>query len=70
MKLLHELGDNASGPGGDARASFIAGTLQELSVGLCRDNFLMYRACLGMLVKSSGSGFRGGMRVPTDKYDG
>jgi hypothetical protein len=30
----------------------------------------MYRAYLGMLAQSSGSGFRAGMRVPTDDYDG
>jgi hypothetical protein len=26
------------------------------------------RACLGMLAKSSGTGFRAGMRVPTDEH--
>jgi hypothetical protein len=28
----------------------------------------MYRACLGMLAKSSGTGFCAGMRVPTDEH--
>jgi hypothetical protein len=67
MKLLHALGDEAAGPGGVQRASFVASALGELSVGLCRGNFFMYRACLGMVAKSmaSGTGFRAGMRVPT-----
>jgi hypothetical protein len=32
---------------------------------------ILYRewsACLGMLAKSSGTGFRAGMRVPTDEH--
>jgi hypothetical protein len=52
--------------------SFVAGALREISVGLCRGNFFMYRACLGMFAnlhfKSSGTGFRAGMRVPTDEH--
>jgi hypothetical protein len=68
MKLLHALGDEAAGPGGVQRASFVAGALRELSVGLCRGNFFMYRSCLGMLAKSSGTGFWAGMRVPTDEH--
>jgi hypothetical protein len=48
----------------------VASALRDLSVWLCRGNFLMYRACLGMLAKSCGAGFRAGMRVPTDEYDG
>jgi hypothetical protein len=47
MKLLHDLGEEAAGPGGVSRSSFVAGALRELSVGLCRGNFLAYRASLG-----------------------
>jgi hypothetical protein len=43
MKLLHALGDEAAGPGGVTRASFVAGALRETSVGLCRGSFFMYR---------------------------
>jgi hypothetical protein len=68
MKLLHALGDKVAGPGGVQRASFVAGALRDLSVGLCRGNFFMYRACLGMLAKSSGTGLRAGMRAPTDEH--
>jgi hypothetical protein len=68
MKLLHALGDEAAGPGGVTRASFVAGTLREISFGLCRGNSFMYRVCFGMFAKSSGTGFRAGMRVPTDEH--
>jgi hypothetical protein len=40
MKLLHFLGDKAAGSGGVTWASFVNGALRELSVGLCRGNFL------------------------------
>jgi hypothetical protein len=59
MKLLHALGDEAAGPGGVTRVSFVAGALREVSVGLCRGNFFMYRACLGMFAKSNGTGVPG-----------
>jgi hypothetical protein len=68
MKLIHALGDEAAGPGGVTRASFVAGALREISVGLCRGNFLMYHACLGMLAKFSGTGFWAGMSVLTDEH--
>jgi hypothetical protein len=71
MKLLHSLGDEAAGPGGVTRASFVNVALRELSVGLCRGNFFAYRASVGMLARSSGTSFRAsfqaGMRVPTDE---
>jgi hypothetical protein len=68
MKLLHALEDEAAGPGGVTRASFVAGALREISVGLCRGNFFMYRACLGMFAKSGGAVFPAGMSVPTDEH--
>jgi hypothetical protein len=68
MKVLHALGDEAAGPGGVTRASFVAGALRENSVGLCMGNFFMSRACLGMFAKSSGTGFRAGLRVPTNEH--
>jgi hypothetical protein len=70
MKLLQELGDGASGLAGVEWASFVVSTLRELSVRLCRGNFLMYRAGLGMLAKCSGTWYRDGNRVHTDEYDG
>jgi hypothetical protein len=68
MKLLHALGDEAAGPVGVTRASFVAGALREISIGLCRGNFFMYRVRLGMFAESSGTGFQAGMRVPTDEH--
>jgi hypothetical protein len=68
MKLLHALGDEAAGPDGITRASFVAGAFRENSVGLCRGNFFMYRAYLGMFAKSSGTGFRAGKSVPADEH--
>jgi hypothetical protein len=67
MKLLHLFGDEAAGPGGVMRASFVNSALQELSVGLCRGNSFAYRASVGMLARSSGASFRAGMRVPADE---
>jgi hypothetical protein len=67
IKLLHSLGDEATGPGGVMRAAFVNGALRELSVRLCRGNFFAYRASVGMLARSSGASFRAGMRVPTDE---
>jgi hypothetical protein len=68
MALLHSLGDEAAGPGGVSRASFVAGALRELSVGLIRGTFLLYRASVGMLARSSGSSFQAGLSVPTDEH--
>jgi hypothetical protein len=68
MKLLHLLGDEAAGPGGVTRASFVHGALRELSVGPeCRGNFLAYRASVGMWARSSGVSFRAGLSAPTDE---
>jgi hypothetical protein len=67
MKLLHSLGDEAAGPGGVTRASFVNGALRKVTVGLCRGNFLSYRASVGMLTRSSGTSVRADLSVPTDE---
>jgi hypothetical protein len=41
MKLLHQLGDEAAGAGGESQASFVSGSLRELSVGLVGGNLLV-----------------------------
>jgi hypothetical protein len=66
MALLHRLGDEATGSGEVSRASFVAGALREISIGLCRGNFLLYRGSIGVLARASGSHFRAGLHVPTD----
>jgi hypothetical protein len=54
--------------GGVTRASFVASTLRELSVGLLgRGNVLMYRESGGRLARVSGRVFRAGLAVPTEK---
>jgi hypothetical protein len=68
MKLLHDLGEEAAGPGGVSWSSFVVGALKEFSLGLCRGNFLAYRASLGVLARSSGSSFRPGLSLPTDGH--
>jgi hypothetical protein len=69
MKLLHSLGEEAAGPGSVSRASFVAGALRELSVGLIWGNFLFCRASVGILARSSKSSFWAGLCVPTDELD-
>jgi hypothetical protein len=44
------------------------GPLRELSVGLCRGNFMAQRASLGVLARSSGSAFWPGLYLPTDGH--
>jgi hypothetical protein len=61
IKLLHELGDEAAGPGRVDWASLVAGALRKLKAGWCRGKNLMYHACFGMLAKSSGRGFWAGV---------
>jgi hypothetical protein len=39
MELLHKLGKEAAGTNGVLRASFVARTQRELSIGVCRGNF-------------------------------
>jgi hypothetical protein len=48
MKLLHDLGDEAAWPGGVTRSTFVAGALRELSIGLIRRNYFMFRAGVGV----------------------
>jgi hypothetical protein len=67
MKLLHQLGDEeARGPGGTLWRFFIAGALQELSVGLFMGNFLLSCASAGLLTRVSGTHFQARLDVPTD----
>jgi hypothetical protein len=68
MTLLHSLGDEATGPRGVSRASFVAGALRELSVGLIQGDFMLYGVSVGMLARSSGSSFRAGLSMPTDEH--
>jgi hypothetical protein len=53
-------------PGGFLRASFVAGALREISVGVGRGNFLFYRGGVGVLPCASEPRFRGGLHVPIE----
>jgi hypothetical protein len=66
MALLYRLGDEAAGPGGISRASFVAGTLREIGIGLCRGNLILYCGIVGMLDRATGSHFCAWLHVPTD----
>jgi hypothetical protein len=63
MKLSHTLGEEAAGPGGISRASFVEGALRELSIGLAKGNYFLYLASVGMLARSSGACFRPGPQL-------
>jgi hypothetical protein len=69
MELLHLIVDEAAASGVASRASFVAGALRELGVGLVRRNSLLYRAFHCMLARSSGISFHSGLSVPTDELD-
>jgi hypothetical protein len=67
-KLLHDLGNEAASPRTHfTRASFVAGALWELSVGLCRGNCAMYWARAGFHALVTGQSFCTGMVSPSDE---
>jgi hypothetical protein len=45
----------------------IAGAIRELSVGMCRGNFYVYRDGYGLLAGALGHGFRPGLARPADE---
>jgi hypothetical protein len=68
MTLLHDLGNEAASPGTSCtRASFVAGTLRELSAGLCRFNCAMYRASTVFRAHVTGRPFHTGMVSPSEE---
>jgi hypothetical protein len=64
IELVRTLGEEAAGPEGVSWASFVEVALRELGVGLVRGNYFLYRASVGMLVRSSGACFRLGLAGP------
>jgi hypothetical protein len=59
MRLSRNLGNEAASPRTNfSRASFVAGLLRELRVGLCRGNCTMYWASAGFLARVIGGSFR------------
>jgi hypothetical protein len=49
-----------------SKSGFVAAAIRELSVGLCRGNYQMYRASLGLRAGVSGRGFREGAAHPKE----
>jgi hypothetical protein len=49
-----------------SKSGFVAAALRELSVGLCRGNYLMHWASLGALAGVAGRGFHPGGDPPVE----
>jgi hypothetical protein len=68
LKLLHDLGNEAASPRTNVtRASFVAGALRELRVGLCHGNCAIYRASTGSPARVTGQSFHTGLVSPSDE---
>jgi hypothetical protein len=68
ISFLGQLGMEAEEAGHEvSKSSFVAAAIRELSVGLCRGNYQMYRASLGLLAGVSGRWFREGAAHPTEE---
>jgi hypothetical protein len=70
ISFLGQLGLEAKEAGRMVSQSvFVAAAIRirELSVGLCRGNYQMYRASLGLLAGVTGRGFREGAAHPTEE---
>jgi hypothetical protein len=63
LALLGRLGALVDGAG-TSKSAFVRGALRELSVGLCRGNFLLYRRSLGLRIEGVGRGFLPGCARP------
>jgi hypothetical protein len=58
LRLLARLGQEAAeSAGGVSKSGFVAEAIRELSVGMCRGNFYVYRDGYGLLAGALGRGF-------------
>jgi hypothetical protein len=65
--LLARLGQEAAeSAGGASKSAFEAGAIRELSVGMCRGSFFVYRDGYGLLGGAFGRGVCPGMARSTD----
>jgi hypothetical protein len=62
-RLGQEAAESAEGA---SKSGFVAGAIRELSVGMCRGNFYVYRDGYGLLAGALGHGFRPGVARSTD----
>jgi hypothetical protein len=68
ISFLGKLGKEAEETGHKvSKSGFVAAAIRELSVGLCRGNYQMYRALLGLLAGVSRRGFREGAAHSTEE---
>jgi hypothetical protein len=68
ISFLGQLGLEAKKAGRKvSKSGFVAAAIRELSVGLCRGNYQLYRASLCLLAGVSGHGFREGAAHPTEE---
>jgi hypothetical protein len=49
-----------------SKSGFVAAALLKLSIGLCKGDYLMHRALLGVLSGVAGRGFRPGVDPPVE----
>jgi hypothetical protein len=68
LRLMARLGQGAAeSAGGVSKSGFVAGAIRELSVGMCRGNFYVYRDGFGLPAGDLGRGFSPGLARPTDE---
>jgi hypothetical protein len=68
ISFVGQLGLEAEEVGRQVRKpGSVAAAIRELSVGLCRGKYQMYRASLGLLAGVSSRGFREGAAHPTEE---
>jgi hypothetical protein len=66
VMFLAILGAQAAAAGDVSKCGFVAAALRELSLGLCKGNYLMHRASLGVLAGVAARGFRPGVDRPAE----
>ena len=65
--LLNKLAECASASGVVFKNDFVVIALRELSVGLCRGNYVLYKRSLYALARVSGTAFRAGANLSTSE---
>jgi hypothetical protein len=65
LALLNILAESASASGIVFKDSFVVNALRELSAGLCRGNWVLYKCGLYALARVSGNAFHAGSDIPT-----
>ena len=69
MALQNKLAERASASGVVFKDDVVGNALRELSVGLCRGNFVLCKCSLYALARVSGTAFRAGADIPTSEIN-